>query len=247
VTYQPLEAESLGTILDQHLNELQVHVNTRLGARCFTLDVSDESRRFLLRKGTSDEYGARELKRTLHRLLTQPLATQVASGQIAPGARVRVDLGDDQEGLTIRALGGEVVEAVAPPQHPTVLIVDDNRDLLLFLEKLLTEAGWNLLTAGSVQQAREVFAQHTPNAVLLDYMLGADDGIKLGTEMQTTSPQTQVIIMTGANLPAKEEAFCQERDIPIMRKPFLADDILNLVRARLSRSSGVADSNVAGG
>src|SRR5438552_2057357 len=71
VTYQPLDTEALGTILDQHLDELQRHVNSRLGARCFTLAVSPESRQFLLRKGTSDEYGARELKRTLHRQLTQ--------------------------------------------------------------------------------------------------------------------------------------------------------------------------------
>src|SRR5438552_11341105 len=66
VTYQPLDAESLATILDQHLEQLQTHVNTRLGARCFTVDVPPESRQFLLREGTSEEYGARELKRPLH-------------------------------------------------------------------------------------------------------------------------------------------------------------------------------------
>src|SRR6266540_5358324 len=103
VTYQPLDTEALGTILDQHLDELQRHVNSRLGARCFTLDVSPESRQFLLRKGTSDEYGARELKRTLHRQLTQPLATLVARGQVEPGAHVHVDLRDDQESLNSSA------------------------------------------------------------------------------------------------------------------------------------------------
>ena len=39
-------------------------------------------------KGTSAEYGARELNRTIHRHLTQPLATLVATNQVNPGARV---------------------------------------------------------------------------------------------------------------------------------------------------------------
>src|ERR1700691_4762410 len=75
ITYQPLTPESLSTILDQQIADLQNHVNTRLGARSFTLEVPFESRRFLLQKGTSAEYGARELNRTIHRHLTPPLAT----------------------------------------------------------------------------------------------------------------------------------------------------------------------------
>lgn len=234
VTYQPLDTEALTTILDQHINELQKHVNTRLGARCFLLDVTPESRQFLLQKGTSDEYGARELKRTLHRQLTQPLATMVAAGQIEPGAQVRVEANEDQTGLRIRALEEE---ARQQPQHPTVLIVDDNQDLLLFLERLLGQAGWNLLIANSASQAREIFNHHMPHAVLLDYLLGDEDGLKLGLEFQIKAPSTQVVMMTGGNLGSEEEMICQERDIPILRKPFLGNDVTNLVRARLFRAS----------
>jgi CheY-like chemotaxis protein len=240
VTYQPLDDAALSTILDQHIDELQRHVHSRLGARCFTLNVAPESRQLLLRKGTSTEYGARELKRTLHRYLTQPLATLVAREQVEPGSRLRVELSDDQENLVIRAEPGRVAPAL---QHPTVLIVDDNRDLLLFLEHLLAEAGWTLLIAGSTQQAREVFAQHTPNAILLDYMLGDDDdGVVLSLEFQKQAPQTQVIIMTGGVLSPEEETICQERDIPILRKPFLASDILDLIRTRLFRHFATAPS-----
>ena len=146
ITYQPLDHESLAAILDQQIAELQRHVNTRLGDRYFNIEVPFESRQFLLRKGTSPEYGARELKRTIHRNLTQPLATKVASGQIEPGARVRVDLAEDKESLIIRTLDQGAVRA---PQHPTVLLVDDNRDLLRFLERLMAQAGWRLLTAES--------------------------------------------------------------------------------------------------
>ncbi len=74
---------------------MQNHVNTRLGPRCFTIEVPFETRQWLLRKGTSPEYGARELNRTIHRNLTQPLATLVATGQVDPGSRVRVEVAED--------------------------------------------------------------------------------------------------------------------------------------------------------
>src|SRR6476620_7483858 len=64
ITYQPLTAESLSAILDKQIVDLQSHVNTRLGNRSFVLDVPAEPRQFLLKKGTSPEYGARELNRT---------------------------------------------------------------------------------------------------------------------------------------------------------------------------------------
>src|SRR5437763_3493476 len=102
ITYQPLTPESLAVILDQQITDLQSHVNTRLGNRSFTLDVPFEARQFLLHKGTSAEYGARELNRTIHRHLSQPLATLVATNQVSPGARVLVEVAESGEKLSIR-------------------------------------------------------------------------------------------------------------------------------------------------
>src|SRR5882724_9846535 len=143
ITYQPLDAESLSAILDHQIRNLQNHVNSRLGQRCFTIEVPQASREFLLKAGTSAQYGARELNRTIHRQLTQPLATMVATGQIPAGGRIRVNLNADKTGLLIHADPADP-EATA---HPTVLIVDDNRDLLRFLERLMAQSGWKLLTA----------------------------------------------------------------------------------------------------
>src|SRR6266496_165305 len=151
ITYQPLDEESFSAILDQQIEDLQKHVNTRLGNRCFTVDVTNESRQFLREKGTSTEYGARELKRTIHRYLTQPLATLVVQGKIEPGGCVQVDLQEDRQSLKLRVVEGE---RTVPPSHPTILIVDDNSDLLgLLSEQLRVNTGWRILVAESVQQA----------------------------------------------------------------------------------------------
>src|SRR5579883_395251 len=231
ITYQPLTVESLSAILDHHITDLQSHVNTRLGNRSFTLEVPPETRQFLLEKGTSPEYGARELNRTIHRMLTQPLATLVATNQVAAGARVLVEVSEDKDKLNIRSQGTVGVPA---PANPTVLLVDDNRDLLRFLERLMADAGWQLLTAESATEARRLAIEHKPNAALLDYMLPDGNGVELGVEFLKAVPNILVIVMTGTILPPEEEALCEEHNFPVLRKPFLASDVMNQIRSRLA-------------
>lgn len=235
ITYQPLTAESLTAILDHHITDLQNHVNTRLGNRSFILEVPEESRQFLLQKGTSPEYGARELNRTIHRHLTQPLATLVATNQVSPGARVRVELAQNAESLNIRT--AEPQASIAPA-NPTVLLVDDNRDLLHFLERLMADAGWNLLTAESVAEARRLVRETKPNAALLDFMLPDGNGVELGADFLRDIPNMLVIVMTGTILPPEEEAMCEEHNFPVLRKPFLASDVMNQIRTRLTPTAG---------
>jgi two-component system response regulator GlrR len=177
------------------------------------------------------------LNRTIHRQLTQPLATLVATSQVSPGARVRVDLSEDGESLRIHSVEGDEAPTAV---HPTVLLVDDNRDLLHFLERLMADAGWKLLTAESAQEARTMAAAHKPNAALLDYMLPDGNGVELGVEFLQAQPRMLVIMMTGTILPPEEEALCEEHNFPVLRKPFLASDVMNQIRSRLNSTTAGA-------
>jgi ATP-dependent Clp protease ATP-binding subunit ClpC len=89
VTYQPLDRAALAEIVDIQIAALELHIENRLAERAFELDVSPAARHFLLVKGTSSEYGARELKRTILRELTQPLAAMVANHEVPPESLVR--------------------------------------------------------------------------------------------------------------------------------------------------------------
>ena len=107
VTYQPLGSESLTAILDQEIRQLQDHLDRRLGDRTFRLDVPARARKFLIERGTSQEYGARELKRTLQRQLVQPLASLMSTGEIGPGGRVRADLNSRKDKLVLHDVDAE--------------------------------------------------------------------------------------------------------------------------------------------
>ena len=110
---RPRTPESLSAILDKQIADLQNHVNTRLGSRSFVLEVPPEARRFLLEKGTSAEYGARELNRTIHRHLTQPLATLVATNQVRTGDCIEISLAPDGNLRFTRAAAAATVTAAA--------------------------------------------------------------------------------------------------------------------------------------
>jgi ATP-dependent Clp protease ATP-binding subunit ClpA len=109
VTYQPLDSVALAAILNQQIEDLQAHIDRRLGEQAFRIEVPARSRKFLLERGTSPEYGARELKRTVQRYLIQPLALMVAGGEIRAGAQergagahVRAELGPSKAKLVLR-------------------------------------------------------------------------------------------------------------------------------------------------
>jgi CheY-like chemotaxis protein len=233
ITYQPLDDEALSAILNREILELQRHVNTRLGERCFSIEVTPESHQFLLRKGTSREYGARELKRTIHRNVTQPLATLVAAGHIVPGSRVRVDLSTGGESLVIgtREMGRQA------PECPTVLLVDDNRDLLRLFERQLAATKWTVITAEAGRECNETIQRAVPDVVVLDYLLPDANGVDLACHIRNAHGDVVVIIATGAELSPEDQARCNTNEFPILRKPFLAEELTKLIRTCLSSTS----------
>ena len=102
ITYKPLDREACDSILDHILGSFARLVNTRMGLRGFRLQCTPAGRSLLLDMGTSMEYGARELKRTVQRNFIQPVAALVSEGQIPPGCTVILDAKGEEFGLLLR-------------------------------------------------------------------------------------------------------------------------------------------------
>ena len=146
-----------------------------------------------------------------------------------------VEVAEGAEKLNIRTVEAQTGAAVA---NPTVLLVDDNRDLLHFLERLMADAGWKLLTAESATEAKRLVrrAQAQRRPAGLHAARWQRRGI--GRGVSASAPQMLVIVMTGTILPPEEEALCEEHNFPVLRKPFLASDVMNQIRSRLAPLSG---------
>lgn len=106
ITYAPLGRRAFGAILDLQLEVIEAHIGQRLGAGAFRLEVTPEAREFLLEAGTSARYGARELKRAIHRHVMQQLAELVLRDATVPGGAVTIGKARGRDGLALRVRAG---------------------------------------------------------------------------------------------------------------------------------------------
>ena len=87
VIFNPLGKEQLEGIVVLLLK----NVERLLAERRITLELTASAKALLLREGYDPAYGARPLRRTIQRLIQDPLALQILEGAILPGDHVRVD------------------------------------------------------------------------------------------------------------------------------------------------------------
>jgi len=87
VIFNPLGKEQLARIVGLLLKS----VEKLLAERQITLQLTPAAEELLLREGYDPAYGARPLRRTIQRLIQDPLALQILEGKVLPGDHIRVD------------------------------------------------------------------------------------------------------------------------------------------------------------
>ncbi len=96
VIFSPLGREELDRIVDIQLGYLR----RRLAQRRIELEVTEAAKRLLAREGYDPTFGARPLKRTIQRLVQDPLALKLLEHEFNDGDHVTVDAEGDH--LTFR-------------------------------------------------------------------------------------------------------------------------------------------------
>jgi ATP-dependent Clp protease ATP-binding subunit ClpB len=91
VTFRSLGREEIQQIVDIQLGDLV----KRLAERKLTIDLSPEARKALADRGYDPVFGARPLKRTIQRMIENPLAVEVLAGRFAEGDRILVEADGD--------------------------------------------------------------------------------------------------------------------------------------------------------
>ena len=105
VVFSPLDRGEIERIVDIQL----AHLTRRLEARRIAIDVTPAAKAYLAREGYDPQYGARPLKRTIQRLVQDPLAMKILEGEFAEGDTVTADVHGDEMVFT-KTITAEVVE-----------------------------------------------------------------------------------------------------------------------------------------
>jgi two-component system nitrogen regulation response regulator NtrX len=80
---------------------------------------------------------------------------------------------------------------------PVILIVDDETTILKSLSGILSDEGYETLTASNGYEALKIIEEESPDLVLLDIWMPGMDGIETLREIKRTNPFLQVIIVSG--------------------------------------------------
>jgi ATP-dependent Clp protease ATP-binding subunit ClpA len=91
IFFHALEREHMKLIIDIQLSSLM----KRLEERKIKVVLSDSAKELLVREGYDPAYGARPLKRSIQRLVLDPLALRVLEGAFGEGDTIFVEAGPD--------------------------------------------------------------------------------------------------------------------------------------------------------
>jgi ATP-dependent Clp protease ATP-binding subunit ClpB len=117
VVFHPLGSEQLEQILEIELSRLQERV-LESANRGFLFRVTPAACEFLLHEGTDLKYGARHLKRAIERHVVYPLASLLATDQVALGDVITIDRDHSKRGFEFfREAEGALVTFVRPNSH----------------------------------------------------------------------------------------------------------------------------------
>ncbi|TET62626.1 MAG: ATP-dependent Clp protease ATP-binding subunit [Candidatus Stahlbacteria bacterium] len=92
IVFKQLSKISMKKIVDILISE----VESRLKERNIKFDLDESSKELLVEKGFDPEFGARPIKRTIRRLIEDPLSEEILKGNVKDGKHIRLVRADDK-------------------------------------------------------------------------------------------------------------------------------------------------------
>ena len=121
-----------------------------------------------------------------------------------------------------------------PDCKHSVLVVEDDSDLLELVSEVLEENGYRVFRAGTLAAARLQIHLERPNLIVLDFLLPDGDGFELCKEISANmggSPLIPILLLTGkSGLDQRMKAFLNGAR-KYLEKPFDIDVLVDTVKS----------------
>jgi CheY-like chemotaxis protein len=120
-----------------------------------------------------------------------------------------------------------------------ILLVDDDAEIRLIATHMLRGADHKVREAPDAATATACMAAAVPDVLLMDVMLGEEDGVAVARELlavarQSGQPPPRLIFLTGASRADQLERLNAERPAGVIQKPFdpatLADTVVRIIQ-----------------
>jgi two-component system nitrogen regulation response regulator NtrX len=113
--------------------------------------------------------------------------------------------------------------------NETILVVDDEESICHSLKAILADEGYQVLVAGSGEDAIKIVEEEMPQLILLDIWLPGMDGLETLKVIKKINPQMLVIIMSGHGTIETAVKATKLGAFDFIEKPLSLDKIIILV------------------
>jgi DNA-binding response OmpR family regulator len=123
---------------------------------------------------------------------------------------------------------------------PRVLVVDDEPNILLSLEFLMQQAGFEVTTAEDAEQAQVLISRQVPDLILLDISLPGISGFDLLEQLRAdeATRSLPVVMLTAHGREVEKEKGMALGASDYITKPFSTRELVSRVQALLDRGNG---------
>src|SRR3954447_11506563 len=118
-----------------------------------------------------------------------------------------------------------------------ILIIDDERPILMTLEALLTRRGFQVDTAATAAAGLKSLKAKPPALILLDLQLPDAEGLHTLDQIKKDHPQTQVIILTAHDSLNNAIESIKRGAYHFISKPYAPEELLSLVEKAVEKQS----------
>ena len=127
-------------------------------------------------------------------------------------------------------------ESLSTGKKISVVIIDDDRNILELTSLILSKSGFQTYIAGHACEGFELIARHSPELVMLDYMMPDMDGLTALQQIKTRFPDTYVVMLTGKGSEEVAVELMKNGASEYVLKPFnnrnLVERLQNVVKIR---------------
>jgi two-component system response regulator HydG len=127
-----------------------------------------------------------------------------------------------------------------------ILVLDDDPDICNLLSRYLAKQGFTVATAGRGSIAKELLGAQHFDLVLCDHRLPDTDGLQMVQHIRSTSPGTQVIIITAYSDVRLAVELMRRGAIDYIAKPLYPEELLMRVQDALATDATAGPSSKNG-
>lgn len=131
-------------------------------------------------------------------------------------------------------------------RKPSILLVEDEENLLEALKLNLELEGYEVTTAGDGASALKAVEQEYFDLIIMDVMLPEMDGIQVTETIRLTNNEVPILILSARNASSDRVMGLKKGADDYLTKPFNLEELLLRVRKLIEKNKRLQDKEVIG-